>query len=93
MNQPDAVSGTIAHEGVEQPINDNLGTANTQNDTIDEVLGDTVNQGVTPMQRQNIDESRIDEVLVEDNLDDKDYPTIHNIADEDAIEHSFGDEL
>ena len=74
-------------------MNDNPDTANTQNDTIDEVLGDTVNQGVTPIQRQNIDESRIDEVLVEDNLDDKDYPTIRDIADEDAVEHSFSDDL
>ena len=90
INQPDPISGAVAHEGVEKPMNDNLGT--TGGDALDEALGD-VSEGVTPMHRQNIDESRIDEVLVEDNLDDKDYPTIRDIADNDAVEHSFGDDL
>ena len=93
VNQPDSVSGAVAHEGVEKPMNDNLGTANFQSDEVEDALGDTVNEGVTPIQRQNIDESRIDEVLVEDNLDDKDYPTISDIADNDAVEHSFGEDL
>lgn len=45
-------------------------------------------QGLTPIHRQNMDEQRAEEVLVENSLDDKDYPTIHNIADDDAIKHS-----
>ena len=35
-----------------------------------------------------MDEQRAEEVLVENSLDDKDYPTIHDIADDDAIKHS-----
>lgn len=54
---------------------------------------DNIQEGLTPMHRQNIDESRIDEVLVEDNLDDDDYPTIQDIADNDAVAHSFNDDL
>lgn len=92
-HQPDSDNSTIAQQGIEQTMPDNLGITNTQNNTIDEVLEDTVKQGVTPIHHQNIDESRIDEVLVEDNLDDKDYPTIRDIADNEAVEHSFDDDL
>ena len=60
-------------------------------DSIDE--DDTPKQGVTPMHRQNIDESRVDEVLVEDALDDEDYPSIRDIADTDAVAHSHNDDL
>ena len=59
-------------------------------DSIDE--DDTPKQGVTPMHRQNIDESRVDEVLVEDSLQDKDYPEIRDIADDDAVSQSYEDE-
>ena len=59
-------------------------------DSIDE--GDTPKQGITPMHRQNIDESRVDEVLVEDSLQDKDYPEIRDIADDDAVSQSYEDE-
>lgn len=54
--------------------------------------GENLQEGLTPMHRQNIDESRIDEVLVDDALDDEDYPTIRDIADDDAVEQSFEDE-
>lgn len=54
-------------------------------------VGTDAIQGLTPMHRQNIDESRIDEVLVEDNLDDKDYPSIVDIADRDAAKISNDD--
>lgn len=53
---------------------------------------DTI-QGATPIYRQNIDESRIDELLVEDNLDDDRYPNIVDIADKNAAENSFNDDL
>lgn len=46
-------------------------------------------EGLTPIHRQSIDESRIDEVLVEDALDDSDYPTIRDITDNDAVKHSY----
>ena len=36
-------------------------------------VGTDATQGLTPMHRQNIDESRVDEVLVQDNLDDDNY--------------------
>jgi len=55
--------------------------------------GNDATQGLTPMHRQNIDEARVDEVLVEDNLDDSDYPDIVDIADRDAAEHSNEDDL
>ncbi|WP_201558776.1 hypothetical protein [Psychrobacter sp. 72-O-c] len=55
--------------------------------------GSDATQGLTPMHRQNIDEARVDEVLVEDNLDDSDYPDIVDIADRDAAEHSNNDDL
>ena len=49
--------------------------------------------GLTPMHRQNIDESRIDELLVEDNLDDNDYPDIVDIADKDAAKTSHDNDF
>lgn len=114
--QPDSVSGSVGHEGVDKPMNDPMGTesspldtdkltdsetsaadALTQSDDIDpDGLVDTsdgLTQGVTPMHRQNIDESRIDEVLVEDALADKDYPSIRDIAANDAVKHSHEDDL
>lgn len=51
----------------------------------------TTQEGLTPMHRQNIDEARIDEVLVEDSLDSTDYPDIRDIADEDAVSQSHED--
>lgn len=51
-------------------------------------VGTDATQGLTPMHRQNIDEATIDNVLVQDNLDDSDYPDIVDIADKEAAEHS-----
>lgn len=61
----------------------NAGLSNTQ------VGGtDALQEGLTPVHRQNINEARIDELLVEEALDDKHYPTIGDIADDEAAEHS-----
>lgn len=56
-------------------------------------VGTDATQGLTPIHRQNIDESRIDEVLVDDNLDDSDYPDIVDIADREAAERSNDDDF
>lgn len=71
-----------------------------ENEDIDNLVGFNNSQagsdaveGLTPMHRQNIDESRIDEILVEDNLDDVDYPDIVDIADREAASHSHDDDL
>lgn len=50
--------------------------------------GKDLQQGLTPAHRQNIDESRVDEVLVEDSLDNEGYPEIRDIADNDAVSQS-----
>ncbi|MBP2279228.1 hypothetical protein RCH20_000931 [Psychrobacter sp. PL15] len=55
--------------------------------------GSDATQGLTPMHRQNIDESSAENLLVQDNLDDSDYPTIVDIADKDAAEHSDIEDL
>lgn len=55
--------------------------------------GSAATQGLTPMHRQNIDESRVDEILVQDNLDDSDYPDIVDIADREAAERSNDDDF
>lgn len=49
-------------------------------------------EGLTPMHRQNIDEARIDEVLVEESLDSTDYHDIRDIADDEAVPHSHEDD-
>ncbi|MBF4490864.1 MULTISPECIES: hypothetical protein [unclassified Psychrobacter] len=54
-------------------------------------VGTDATQGLTPMHRQNIDESRVDEVLVQDNLDDNNYPDAMDIADKEAAERSNDD--
>ncbi|ERL55361.1 hypothetical protein [Psychrobacter aquaticus] len=56
-------------------------------------VGTDATQGLTPMHRQNIDESRVDEVLVQDNLDDSNYPDILDIADREAAERSNDDDF
>jgi len=56
-------------------------------------VGTDATQGLTPMHRQNIDESRVDEVLVQDNLDDSDYPDAMDIADREAAERSNDDDF
>ncbi|MGE6794719.1 MULTISPECIES: hypothetical protein [Psychrobacter] len=56
-------------------------------------VGTDATQGLTPMHRQNIDESRVDEVLVQDNLDDSDYPDAMDIADKEAAERSNDDDF
>lgn len=48
-------------------------------------------QGLTPMHRQNVDEAQVNELLVEGNLDDNDYPDIVDIADRDAAERTNDD--
>lgn len=67
-------------------LDDNVGFSNSQ-------VGTDAIQGVTPVHRQNIDESRIDELLVEENLNKDKYPDIVAIADEDAAQTSNGDDL
>ena len=67
-------------------IDDSVGFSNSQ-------AGSDAVEGLTPMHRQNIDESRIDEMLVEENLDDIDYPDIVDIADKEAAEYSNNDDL
>ncbi len=56
-------------------------------------VGTNATQGLTPMHRQNIDESRVDEVLVQDNLDDSNYPDSLDIADREAAERSNDDDF
>lgn len=56
-------------------------------------VGTDATQGLTPMHHQNIDESRVDEVLVQDNLDDSNYPDILDIADREAAERSNDDDF
>ncbi|WP_296405367.1 hypothetical protein [Psychrobacter sp.] len=65
---------------------------NNSLDSNDNLEGIDAEQGLTPMHRQNIDESRIDEVLVDDAIAGSDYPDIRDIADNDAVSHSFDDE-
>ena len=69
-----------------EDIDDSVGFSNSQ-------AGSDAIDGLTPMHQQNIDESRIDEILVDDNLDDSDYPNIIDIADKDAAKHSNDDHL
>lgn len=45
--------------------------------------------GLTPMHRQNIDEQRIDELLVEEGINEDHYPNIRDIADPDATDESY----
>ncbi|MBB3106883.1 hypothetical protein FHS24_001384 [Psychrobacter luti] len=65
-------------------IDNSVGFDNSQ-------AGSDATQGLTPMHRQNIDESQVDELLVEGNLDDNDYPDIVDIADRDAAKTSNDD--
>lgn len=51
----------------------------------------TPEEGLTPMHRQNINESRVDEVLVEDAMNKDHYSDIRDIADSEAIDLSFDD--
>ncbi|AMN48894.1 hypothetical protein [Psychrobacter sp. P2G3] len=55
--------------------------------------GSGATQGLTPMHRQNVDEAQVDELLVEGNLDDNDYPDIIDIADKDAAERTNDDDF
>ncbi|PKH64939.1 hypothetical protein CXF61_08885 [Psychrobacter sp. 4Dc] len=56
-------------------------------------VGSDATQGLTPAHRQNIDESRVDEILVQDNLDDSDYPDAMDIVDREAAERSNDDDF
>ena len=55
--------------------------------------GSGATQGLTPMHRQYVNEAQVDELLVEGNLDDSDYPDIIDIADKNAAEHTNNDDL
>ncbi|MBU5616676.1 hypothetical protein KPY62_06120 [Psychrobacter sp. TAE2020] len=68
----------------DEMIDDSTGFDNTQ-------AGSGATQGLTPMHRQNIDESTIDNLLVQDSLDDSDYPDIIDIADREAAQRSNDD--
>ena len=74
----DAMLHTITNDDV---VDNTAGFDNSQ-------VGTDAVQGLTPMHRQNIDESTIDNLLVQDNLDDNHYPNIVDIADEEATERS-----
>ncbi|MDN3440348.1 hypothetical protein QL898_01740 [Psychrobacter sp. APC 3279] len=56
-------------------------------------VGSDAIQGLTPAHRQNIDESRVDEILVQDNIDDSDYPDAMDIVDREAAERSNDDDF
>ena len=56
-------------------------------------VGTDAIQGLTPAHRQNIDESRVDEILVQDNLDDRNYPDSMDIVDREAAERSNDDDF
>lgn len=45
--------------------------------------------GLTAIHRQNIDEQRIDELLVEEGISEDHYPSIRDIADPDAADDSY----
>lgn len=45
--------------------------------------------GLTAIHRQNIDEQRIDELLVEEGINEDHYPSIRDIADPDAADDSY----
>lgn len=83
VNLDDPMLHTIDNDDV---IDNSAGFDNSE-------VGTDATQGLTPMHRQNIDESTIDNVLVQDNLDDSDYPSIVDIADKEAAEHSNDDDF
>ena len=74
----DAMLHTITNDDV---VDNTAGFDNSQ-------VGTDAVQGLTPMHRQNIDESTIDNLLVQDNLVDNHYPNIVDIAVEEATERS-----
>ena len=45
--------------------------------------------GMTSIHRQNMDEQRIDEILVEDSFNEQHYPTMSDIADPQAVDESY----
>ncbi|MFW2178422.1 MULTISPECIES: hypothetical protein [unclassified Moraxella] len=49
----------------------------------------TEESGLTLTHPQDMDEARIDEVLVEDSFNEQHYPTIQDIADPEAVEESY----
>jgi hypothetical protein len=67
-------------------VDDDAGFNNSQ-------VGSDATQGLTPVHHQNIDESRIDELLVEEHLDDSHYPDIVDIADKDAAKLSHDNDF
>ncbi|SLJ83692.1 hypothetical protein [Psychrobacter sp. DAB_AL43B] len=104
---PEEMNGIASHKSADMDSNDQLVDLDNpmlhtidNDDVIDNSAGfdnsevgtDAI-QGLTPMHRQNIDESRIDELLVDDNLDDSDYPDIVDIADRDAAKLSNDDDF
>ena len=83
LNLDDSMLHTITNDEV---IDNSAGFDNSE-------AGSGAVQGLTPMHRQNIDESTIDNILVQDNLDDSDYPDIIDIADKEAAERSNDDDF
>lgn len=102
---PEEMNSIASHKSTDMDSNDQLvDLDNSMLHTIDndDVIDNTAGfdnsqagtgatEGLTPIHRQNIDESTIDNVLVQDNLDDSDYPDIVDIADKEAAEHSNDD--
>ena len=86
-NQLVDLDNPMLHTIDNNDVNDNsAGFNNSQ-------VGSDATQGLTPVHRQNIDESRVDEILVQDNLDDSDYPDAMDIADREATERSNDDDF
>lgn len=104
---PDNMDSIYSQKGADMERDDQLvDLDNPMLDTInnDDVIGNSARfdnaevgtdatQGLTPMHRQNVDEANVDNVLVQDNLDDADYPDIVDIADKDAAENSNDDDF
>ena len=85
-NQQVDLDNPMLHVIDEDNFEDDAGFKNSQ-------VGSDATQGLTPIHYQNIDESRIDELLVEDNLDDNNYPDIVDIADRDAAKLSHDNDF
>lgn len=85
-NQQVDLDNPMLHVVDNDDFDDDAGFNNSQ-------VGSDATQGLTPVHHQNIDESRIDELLVEENLDDSHYPNIADIADRDAAKLSHDNDF
>ncbi len=93
-------SGDMEHDDQLVDLDDSMLRTINNDDVIDNTagfdnseVGTGATQGLTPMHRQNVDEATIENVLVQDNLDDNDYPDIADIADSEAAERSNDDDF